>query len=163
VVGSVAVLPLIAAAWLLSDRPAALVGAAAVALFGVAVALESANRPTVILVGLVTLATALLVRLWASRVANLIAAGGRESRVKPRLGRSEGGRQFGEGAQDLTVRELDVTRLAAQGYTSAEIGRELHIGDRTVESHLASIYSKLSIRSRGELIRRASRPESRGS
>jgi DNA-binding CsgD family transcriptional regulator len=160
VAGSVAVLPLIAAAWLLSNRPAALVGAAAIALVGVSVALESANQMTVILVGLVTLATGLLVRLCAGRVAKLIDARGRESRVRPRVGTSEGVRQFGEGSQFLTVRELDVARLAAQGYTAAEIGRELQIGDRTVESHLASTYSKLSIRSKGELIRRASRPES---
>jgi len=160
VVGSIAVLPLIAAAWLLSNRRAALVGVAATMLYGVAVAVESANRMTIIVVGLVTLATALVARLCASRVASLIDTGGRHSRVRPRAGTSEGRRRFGDGAQLLTARELDVARLAAQGYTSAEIGRELHIGDRTVESHLASTYSKLSIRSRGELIRRASKPES---
>ena len=38
----------------------------------------------------------------------------------------------------------------------AQIANELHIGDRTVESHLASTYSKLGIRSKGELIRMAS-------
>jgi DNA-binding CsgD family transcriptional regulator len=160
VVGSVAVLPLIAAAWLLSSRPAAIVGAAAIALFGVAIAFESANQMTVVVVGLVTLATGLLARLCAGRVAKLIEAAGRSSRVRPRVATSDGVRQFGEGAQFLTARELDVARLAAQGYTAAEIGRDLHIGDRTVESHLASTYSKLSIRSKGELIRRASRPES---
>jgi DNA-binding CsgD family transcriptional regulator len=159
VVGSFAVLPLIAAAWLLSNRPAALVGALAIALFCIATALESANRLTVILVGLVTMATVSLARLCATEVANLIDAGGRPSRARPGVGTSEGVLQFGAGGQLLTVRELHVARLAAQGYTAAEIGRELHIGDRTVESHLASTYSKLSIRSKGELIRR-SRPES---
>jgi DNA-binding CsgD family transcriptional regulator len=163
VVGSVAVLPLIAAAWLLSNRPAALVGAAAIALFGVAIAFESTNQMTVVVVGLVTLTTGLLARLCASRVAKLIDAGGRQSRVRPRVATSDGVRQFGKGAQFLTARELDVARLAVQGYTAAEIGSELHIGDRTVESHLSSTYSKLSIRSKGELIRRASRPESNGS
>jgi DNA-binding CsgD family transcriptional regulator len=159
VVGSFAVLPLIAASWLLSNRRAALVCAAALGLFCVATALESANRLTVILVGLVTLATVSLARLCATRVANLIESGGRPSRARRKVGTSEGVQQFGEGGQFLTGRELHVARLAAQGHTAAEIGRALHIGDRTVESHLASTYSKLSIRSKRELIRRASRPE----
>jgi DNA-binding CsgD family transcriptional regulator len=160
VVGSFAVLPLVVAAWRLSNQPAALVGAAAIILYTVAVVVESANRFTVILVGLVTLAIGLLARWSARRVASLIASGGRPRSVRPGVGTSEGVRQFGEGAQFLTLRELHVARLAAQGYTAAEIGRELHIGDRTVESHLASTYSKLSIRSKGELIRRALSAES---
>jgi DNA-binding NarL/FixJ family response regulator len=46
-----------------------------------------------------------------------------------------------------------VATLAAQGYSAAEVAGQLHIGDRTVESHLSSIYSKLRISSRTELIR----------
>jgi len=55
----------------------------------------------------------------------------------------------------LTRRELEVARLAASAYTAAEIGRRLNIGERTVESHLASTYLKLGITSRSELIRMA--------
>ncbi len=57
----------------------------------------------------------------------------------------------------LTRRELEVARLAALAYTAAEIGNQLHIGERTVESHIANTYVKLGIRSRSELIRIASR------
>jgi len=56
----------------------------------------------------------------------------------------------------LTPRELQGARLAAQGYTAVEIGAQLHIGDRTVESHLAGAYSKLRINSRPELMRMVS-------
>jgi DNA-binding CsgD family transcriptional regulator len=66
---------------------------------------------------------------------------------------------FGDGraAASLTRRELEVARLAARAYTAAEIGQALHIGERTVESHIASTYLKLGIRSRSELIRIASK------
>lgn len=59
------------------------------------------------------------------------------------------------GPEALTGREREVASLAAQGYTAAEIGAQLFIGRRTVESHLANGYAKLGIRNRRELIRRA--------
>ena len=43
----------------------------------------------------------------------------------------------------LTGRELDVLVLASEGSTNAKIGEELGIAVRTVDSHLARIYSKL--------------------
>ena len=41
------------------------------------------------------------------------------------------------------AREREVARLAAQRRTAPEIARQLFIGERTVESHLARIYAKL--------------------
>ena len=46
----------------------------------------------------------------------------------------------------------EVARLATQGYTAREIGDQLHIGKRTVETHLANAYEKLGVRSKRELI-----------
>jgi DNA-binding CsgD family transcriptional regulator len=59
------------------------------------------------------------------------------------------------GPTSLTGREREVATLTVQGYTAAEVGTRLFIGRRTVESHLASCYAKLGVRSKGELIRRA--------
>jgi DNA-binding NarL/FixJ family response regulator len=55
----------------------------------------------------------------------------------------------------LTVREMDVLRLLAQGLTSAQIAERLVIGLVTVNSHVRSIYSKLGITSRAAATRYA--------
>jgi len=59
----------------------------------------------------------------------------------------------GRGPAALTPRERDVARLAAHGHTAAEIGRQLFIGTRTVETHLAHACAKLGCRSKRELVR----------
>ncbi len=55
----------------------------------------------------------------------------------------------------LTERELEVLRLAAKGLTNKAIGAELSISDRTVQGHLAKIYTKLAAASRTEAVMRA--------
>lgn len=54
----------------------------------------------------------------------------------------------------LTERELDVLRLAAKGFTNKAIGIQLHISDRTVQGHLAHVFSKLQANSRTEAVMR---------
>ena len=66
-------------------------------------------------------------------------------------GPSSGGSQI----EVLTRREIDVIRLAAQGKTNREIGQELHISHRTVQGHLANIYTKLDVNSRTEAVTEA--------
>src|SRR3954464_3111862 len=56
---------------------------------------------------------------------------------------------------DLTPRELEVLRLIALGHTNAEIGAQLFLSIRTVESHRAHIQQKLRRSSRAELVRYA--------
>jgi DNA-binding NarL/FixJ family response regulator len=57
--------------------------------------------------------------------------------------------------EPLTERELDVLRLAAKGFTNKAIGAQLSISDRTVQGHLAKIYTKLGAASRTEAVMRA--------
>jgi DNA-binding NarL/FixJ family response regulator len=57
--------------------------------------------------------------------------------------------------EPLTDRELEVLELAAQGYTNKAVGIRLGISDRTVQGHLANIYSKLEANSRTEAVMRA--------
>ncbi|HEX4863720.1 MAG TPA: response regulator transcription factor, partial [Acidimicrobiales bacterium] len=45
----------------------------------------------------------------------------------------------------LTVRELEVLRLMAEGRTNAGIARHLWVADRTVEAHVRSILMKLDL------------------
>lgn len=55
----------------------------------------------------------------------------------------------------LTDRELEVLALVAKGYTNKAIGVQLGISDRTVQGHLAHIFSKLQSASRTEAVMRA--------
>lgn len=55
----------------------------------------------------------------------------------------------------LTRRERQVAQLAAGGYTAAQIAARLHIGVRTVETHLARSYPKLGITCKQQLVHRA--------
>ena len=62
----------------------------------------------------------------------------------------------GLGAEALSRRERQVARLAAQGLMATDIADQLSISERTVETHLANAYAKLGVRSKVDLIRRAS-------
>lgn len=54
----------------------------------------------------------------------------------------------------LTVRELEVARLVAAGGRNAEVAATLFLSPKTVERHLSSIFAKLGVRSRAELVGR---------
>lgn len=56
---------------------------------------------------------------------------------------------------DLTPREVEVLRLIALGHTNTEIGGQLFLSVRTVESHRAHIQHKIRRSSRAELVRYA--------
>lgn len=51
---------------------------------------------------------------------------------------------------DLTRREQQVLRLLGEGRSNRDIARELFLSVRTVENHLAHIYTKLGVRGRLE-------------
>ena len=54
--------------------------------------------------------------------------------------------------EQLTRREAEIAKLAAQGMRDKDIADELVLSVRTVESHLATAYRKLGIASRRELV-----------
>jgi two-component system response regulator NreC len=56
---------------------------------------------------------------------------------------------------DLTEREVQILRLIALGHTNTEIGEQLFLSVRTVESHRAHVQQKLRRTSRAELVRYA--------
>jgi len=59
------------------------------------------------------------------------------------------------GPGSLTRREREVARLAATGMSAKEIAESLFVGKRTVETHLASVYAKLGVDSKLQLVRQA--------
>lgn len=83
-------------------------------------------------------------RLGASVLAGraetaMLAAGGRPRRVARR------------GVEALTAAERRAARLAAEGLTNREIAETLVLSEKTIESHMASCFRKLGIRSRTQL------------
>lgn len=60
----------------------------------------------------------------------------------------------GTGAElaDLTAREREVFDLICQGLADKEIAKELGLAPNTVRNHVATIYAKLDVHSRGEAI-----------
>jgi DNA-binding CsgD family transcriptional regulator len=57
------------------------------------------------------------------------------------------------GWDSLTSAEREVVRLVREGLSNREVGERLFISPRTVGHHLAHVYDKLGIRSRGALIK----------
>ncbi|MCY7341887.1 MAG: response regulator transcription factor [Pseudonocardia sp.] len=57
-------------------------------------------------------------------------------------------RMRGPQLESLSPREVQVLGLVAVGRTNAEIGRELHIGEATVKTHLLRTFAKLDVSDR---------------
>jgi DNA-binding NarL/FixJ family response regulator len=62
-----------------------------------------------------------------------------------------------EEGDDLTPRELEVVKLAAEAHTNREIAEILGLSEKTVENHRANAMRKLGMRDRVELVRYAIR------
>ena len=154
VVSVLALLPLLAAVWTLSGRFAAVVALVANLLLSVAIVSEASNRLTLIVGGSAILATTLIARIYATSLSYLLVSRRHRRSDAPALAvprTLDGVEPFSHGVKSLTRRELEVASLGAQGYSAGDIGAFLHIGERTVESHLARVYAKLMINSRREL------------
>lgn len=53
----------------------------------------------------------------------------------------------------LTCREREVVALVLDGLTNAEISKALFVSEITIKKHVSSIYSKLAVKGRGQLIK----------
>jgi DNA-binding NarL/FixJ family response regulator len=51
----------------------------------------------------------------------------------------------------LTLREQEVLRLIARGYTYKEVATRIHVSVKTVETHVSSVLRKLQLSNRHEL------------
>jgi DNA-binding NarL/FixJ family response regulator len=82
------------------------------------------------------------------RAVRAIAAG--QSALSPSVAkklveRAAGQPTVSDSIETLSDRELDILRFAAKGLGNKQIGSALSISDRTVQGHLANIYSKLHV------------------
>jgi DNA-binding CsgD family transcriptional regulator len=155
VVATLVLLPLLIAVWVLSTRWVVLVGGLAAVEFAIAVAAEGGNRPTLVITGVVGLCLLLVARGYAVSSFHSLQGGPTPTSTEASgLGpRATGASQSISGIGALSRRELEVARLASRGHTAPDIGRMLHIGERTVETHIAHTYAKLHIQSKRQLIR----------
>jgi DNA-binding NarL/FixJ family response regulator len=80
----------------------------------------------------------------AGFVLDAFASSAADASVKP---------SFDPELDQLTAREREVLRLIAQGYTYKEIGKELFISVKTVETHVSSVLRKLQLSTRHQLTR----------
>jgi DNA-binding NarL/FixJ family response regulator len=55
----------------------------------------------------------------------------------------------------LSARELEILLLAARGLSNERIASSLHLAEGTVKRHLANVYQKMGVSSRGEASREA--------
>ena len=64
--------------------------------------------------------------------------------------------ETGTGAEGvISARELEILLLAARGLSNERIASSLHIAEATVKRHLANIYIKMGVSSRGEASKEA--------
>jgi len=78
-----------------------------------------------------------------------------ERYLNPRLGARLAAEPQAGPPDGLSERELEILRLIALGYTNQQVGAELYLSVRTVETHRAHIQQKLGLRDRAELVRYA--------
>lgn len=57
-----------------------------------------------------------------------------------------------DGGEDLTPKETEVVRFLSRGLSNKEIAGELGLSPRTIQAHLASVFSKLGVASRTEAV-----------
>jgi DNA-binding NarL/FixJ family response regulator len=78
--------------------------------------------------------------IWAKRARAELRASGETTRKRDPSTLSQ-----------LTPQELQVARFVADGLSNKEVAAQLFLSPRTIDAHLRSVFSKLGVRSRGQL------------
>lgn len=81
---------------------------------------------------------------WRARAAAELRAAGDRSAALPA--------PIGRGPESLSQQEGAIVELVAEGLSNREIATRLFLSVKTVEGHLTTVYGKLGIRSRGQLL-----------
>jgi DNA-binding CsgD family transcriptional regulator len=117
-----------------------------VSVYSVAAALTSSDRPPSVRV---RATTGGWLHLHASRLRSAS-----EARIAVVVEQAEPQSTLGVllAAYGLTARELDVARLVLRGVSTRAISDELHISTHTVQDHLKSVFDKVGVRSRRDLV-----------
>jgi predicted ATPase/DNA-binding CsgD family transcriptional regulator len=108
----------------------------------IAPALSLATRTATAALGAATFATAHHAGRQLSRDAAVRLALGEVATAEPAIE---------PGPADLSRRETDVARLVTEGLSNKEIGSRLFISERTVESHVRNILTKLGFTTRTQV------------
>jgi DNA-binding NarL/FixJ family response regulator len=58
-------------------------------------------------------------------------------------------------ADGLSERELEVLLMVARGMSNHQIAVSLHLSEATIKRHLANMYPRIGVSSRGEAVRKA--------
>jgi ATP/maltotriose-dependent transcriptional regulator MalT len=132
----------VAARWAERGRPYP----AAYARLREAEAAIAENAPRARVTEALASARATAVRLGARPLLKQIELVSRRARVR----HTEEERVLPGEAAGLTLRELDVLRLIAEGRTNPEIGKALYMSPKTASVHVSRILSKLDVKTRTE-------------
>ena len=64
----------------------------------------------------------------------------------------QGGGEAARARNILTPREIEIVRMVAEGWGNREVGERLFISEGTVKTHLHTIYEKLGLKGRVQLV-----------
>lgn len=92
---------------------------------------------------------------WATLEASKLL-GGDEDQIAVTIEPASGDQLLGLllVAYGLTAREREICNEVIAGHSTADIASRLYISSNTVQDHLKSVFSKVGVRSRGELVAR---------
>jgi DNA-binding CsgD family transcriptional regulator len=120
-----------------------------VVLFGIPVVLDNLAISSVALPSLALIAIGLLAALSIAMAAFIFLHIRRQQPASPVLALD---RQWFVKQYRLTARELDVLELLVKGYSAKRMAAVLYVSLHTVQGHLKSIYRKLDVHSKQEVL-----------